>query len=337
MSTATFTDPAVREFADAVREHLSDLSADEIDDLTDGLEADLAERADDVEAPALGDPRAYADELRSAAGLPARGAMPRPRAIFTRAHWSRLATEAADEFASLRANPVVAKSVEFLVAIRAFWWVVRGWVGYQMLSFLLPAGWGPDVLPNNGVAWLFLLAAVVVSVQWGRGKWLPFTWMKVTFLVASTIAAIIVVPLAFDVVQRSASDDFAANDCCAYEPYGLQLNGATVSNIFAYDADGEPIAGAQLFDQNGNPLAIMSDETARLNEGMFYAESSVLVPNPAASGSQGWNVFPLFEVPQSAMDDDGSIDQYFTARSPRPPFAQVQPLVQEATPPSSTP
>src|ERR1700709_2176140 len=61
----------VDDFARAVRAALADLPADEVDDLTDGLEADLAERAADEESPDFGDPTDYANELRSAAGLPA--------------------------------------------------------------------------------------------------------------------------------------------------------------------------------------------------------------------------------------------------------------------------
>lgn len=67
-------------FAAAVRERLSDLPTDEVDELLDGLQGDLTERlaesadAGDVGTGELGDPEAYADELRQAAGLPS-GAM----------------------------------------------------------------------------------------------------------------------------------------------------------------------------------------------------------------------------------------------------------------------
>ena len=69
MITTTPTD----EFAAKVREALSDLPPDELDELTDGLEADLAERAEESGLE-LGDPSAYAEELRAAAGYPPRSA-----------------------------------------------------------------------------------------------------------------------------------------------------------------------------------------------------------------------------------------------------------------------
>ena len=42
MSTSTVT-PEIRRFADGVRAALADLPADEVEDVTEGLEADLAE------------------------------------------------------------------------------------------------------------------------------------------------------------------------------------------------------------------------------------------------------------------------------------------------------
>ncbi|TFD05650.1 hypothetical protein E3T29_13490, partial [Cryobacterium sp. TMT1-66-1] len=86
MSETATTPQSIRDFALAVRAALNDLPADDVDDLTDGLEADLTEQAADVDAgdaaaPGfdLGDPVAYADELRGAAGLPVRGATPEAR------------------------------------------------------------------------------------------------------------------------------------------------------------------------------------------------------------------------------------------------------------------
>ena len=73
MTTTLDVNPTVADFATAVRRSLADLDAEDLSDLTDGLEADLADKlADGAE---LGDPAAYAAELRAAAGLEA---PPRP-------------------------------------------------------------------------------------------------------------------------------------------------------------------------------------------------------------------------------------------------------------------
>ena len=71
MTTSTVT-PEIVAFAQGVRAALADLPAEEVDDLTEGLEADLAEAyAEDLQRE-LPDPAAYATELRAAAGLPMR-------------------------------------------------------------------------------------------------------------------------------------------------------------------------------------------------------------------------------------------------------------------------
>jgi len=69
--TTTLDYEQVTAFAKAVRRELTDLGPDTLDDLTDGLEADLADKLADGEP--LGDPAAYAAELRAAAGVEPRG------------------------------------------------------------------------------------------------------------------------------------------------------------------------------------------------------------------------------------------------------------------------
>ena len=65
---ATDVRPEVASFVARVREQLSDLTEDEREELTGGLEADLSEQL--AEGGQLPDPTQYADELRAAAGLP---------------------------------------------------------------------------------------------------------------------------------------------------------------------------------------------------------------------------------------------------------------------------
>ena len=71
MNDTVQTSPAVAAFVAQVRARLGDLTEEEREELLGGLEADLAERLAEGEA-ALGDPAAYAAELRAAAGLEAR-------------------------------------------------------------------------------------------------------------------------------------------------------------------------------------------------------------------------------------------------------------------------
>jgi len=67
-----------------VRSELVDLPAEDVDDLTAGMEADLSELAAEAGGDLfarLGSPSRYAAELRSAAGMPERSA--------GRGRWSR--------------------------------------------------------------------------------------------------------------------------------------------------------------------------------------------------------------------------------------------------------
>lgn len=70
----------IHEFAISVRAELSDLGPREVEELTEGLEVDLLEQAmaeDETGGWNPGEPKLYAQELRSAAGLPlALGAHP---------------------------------------------------------------------------------------------------------------------------------------------------------------------------------------------------------------------------------------------------------------------
>ena len=94
MTSASDSAAQVQEYVSAVRAALSDLSLEEVEDLTAGMDADLgellAERGGTLEV-ALGSPQAYAAELRTAAGLPA-AAGPGRRTI-SLGDWSRAWSE----------------------------------------------------------------------------------------------------------------------------------------------------------------------------------------------------------------------------------------------------
>jgi len=295
--TSTTTLSAVDAFAARVRELLSDLPRDEVDDLTDGLEADLAEKALDEE---LGDPETYAEELRSAAGLPPRNDS---TGAELRLRWTRFV-------ARLRADPFWSKVLGFAVALRPVWWVARGWAVWVALGFA-----GTD----GPLKFLPLAAVVVVSVQWGRGKWLPGRVLRVAKIVVSVIA-VIALPFAIG-ASLGAQNAVRYSDDDYFPPQGIQLDGNEVNNIFAYDADGEPLSDVQLFDQDGKPLSLLGDG----DNAYHLSDGSALVPNPAVTGGSGWNVYPL---QSSAVDPmTGEPDRGTTPQAVQPPFPRVQPLV----------
>ena len=124
MSTNTIKMPTahdVNEYVQQVRAELADLPPDDVEELTGGLEADLAERL--AESPdglaGLGSPQVYAAELRSAAGLPARGSA---GGNGLGAWWRHLR-----EVAALAArDPRLARVRRLAEELRPVGWVVRG-------------------------------------------------------------------------------------------------------------------------------------------------------------------------------------------------------------------
>ena len=172
MSHLTLTD-AVADYARAVRAHLADLGPELVDDLPDGLEADLAEAIvdgdgtlpvataapttfvtfpeqvpDSVAPPSttdltarFGTPSAYAAELRAAAGLApsADAASPAPFWAAATTSGKDLARRGAAPLTRARWWPGVR---EFLVALRPLWWVLRGWLAGALVLAILTGGDG---------------------------------------------------------------------------------------------------------------------------------------------------------------------------------------------------
>lgn len=295
MTTSTVT-PEIAAFARGVRVALADLPADEVDDLTDGLEADLAEAyAEDLQRE-LPDPSAYASELRLAAGLPARGRVKSGVVAGIQQGWR--ATR-ADLASSIRRNPALSSASDFLVVLRPAWWVFRAWLA----TWLLAAFFGTEQgYWFSGTVWFVVLVTfVVVSVQWGRGKWHLARGMSALLLVGNVIAAVLAVPVLAH----------AADGRVVYygEPYpeqadltGVYLNGEPVTNIFGYDAKGRPLQDIQLFDQDGNPLAT-SVEGGNGCLDPACEKQGLWVPAALRTGVTAWNVFPMRMIEADAYAD----------------------------------
>ncbi|WP_104197069.1 hypothetical protein [Cryobacterium sp. M15] len=337
--TATTTQP-IRDFALAVRAALSDLPADDIDDLTDGLEADLTEQAADfagadtgVAAPdlELGDPVAYADELRGAAGLPVRGATPAVQVSALRRLRARAGAVRAGAARRIRSTAAGAAVLDFLLVLRPLWWVLRGWVVYAVAEIFL--GGAISTVPTDPVRWLVLGSFVILSVQWGRGRWLPWRWLP-GFRTVVSVCALLVLPLVLVLTAHQAVNVEASAyvDSTPSSSPGLVQNGRAVTNLFAYDANGQPLTDVQLFDQDGRALNVVVDpaNTKYLPQLDAAGEQDMVVPSLLVPGGSGWNVYPLRLV--TSADIDYTYDYLGQASqadaTPAPfPFAQVRPLV----------
>jgi hypothetical protein len=263
--------PEVVEFLTRVREHLADLTQEERDELLDGLEADLSEQLSEGGAAALPDPASYAAELRSAAGLPAAGARSATKVRAStlgahlvaapdrlRAQWLRLAQR----------NDASRRVWSLLVAVRPAWWVLRAWVAVTFLDVLAGDSEYVTLVPSLGVALLgpaVLVAAIVVSVLIGQGKVWPGSGPDRPLVARLALAGLnvfaILLPLSFTVPVAQpyvyvGGDGYGSGYHDGTHRPGLRIGGDVVRNIYAYDADGRPLQGVQLFDHKGRPVAV---------------------------------------------------------------------------------
>ena len=177
MSDTTFRYPAglaecVAAYVREVRAELADLPAEDVDDLTGGMEADLSELATESGGDLigrLGTPGLYAAELRAAAGLP-------DRAVGSGRRQHRpLREQVALDRASLTRlvgrHPWLRLATDFMVTLRPAWWLLRGYLAAWALWSML-SGNTRGVRPHSFLHLVMAIAAIVVSVQLGRG------WLK---------------------------------------------------------------------------------------------------------------------------------------------------------------
>lgn len=288
MKAATIPAEVTR-FAAQVRAELADLGRDDLEDLTDGLEADIAESLEEDPTRDLPDPVAYASELRTAAGLPLRPEPGRGVRGALRGITSGLRDTGHQVAESLRGHPVTASMLGFLDALRPTWWVLRAWVAYWLLAafFGSEAGFAP-----TGLWWLVLLGFIVISVQLGRGRWRA-KGVPTFVLVGNLAAAVLAIPVLFSAGEWHGPAE-AYVDAVPASP-GVSLDGVPVSNIYAYGPDGKPLTGVQLFDQDGNPLAIWQELLYTDCVDVGCEESGLVHPDAARleTGELAENVFPL--------------------------------------------
>lgn len=261
--------PEVRLFLARVRHELADLDPEEVAEMTDGLEADLAELVADRGPGALGSAAEYAGELRAAAGLApatARSARPRRSAAERVGGWLDWCHERFDTLVQRipgDARPVVEWA-------RPLWWVARAWLAVWVAAGVLGAGtWSAPFLA-------LLAVAVVGSVLMGAGRVWPGGrrgLLARLVLLGLNGFAVCLVPFAVSHLQHESdnrywdgysdaqADSLPTVDGAGYgidEQAGLYSSGRWVTNVFPYDASGKPLVGVQLFDQNGDPINVVA-------------------------------------------------------------------------------
>lgn len=323
---ATQSRPEITDFVASVRTQLADLDAEEQRELTDGLEADLTDLVAERGGGALGDPLAYARELRSAAGLPAemgrvagrRGLGESVEAVLDSCHarWDRLV------------DGLPGAPADFLSAVRPVWWVFRAWVAAELLAMALrsqPYEVWPTVGGSPVMGGVLLAVAVVLSVQLGRGAStrLRGALWRVCLLLLN-VFALVITPLIvselsnagwahYDEGYQSGWHDAAADQGPGTDKAGLYADGTWVSNIYPYDANGHPLVGVQLFNQIGQPINVVTQpEYAEDDSG--NPEGQPVVSYPWLNGTT--EVFNTFPLPSRAQPEEPPSPKAFSEAKP---------------------
>ena len=332
MSTLT-TAPEVTRYLEEVRQHLADLSPEERDGLMEDLEDHLAEVAAEHGLPLegrLGEPAAFAAELRASAGLDGPGPVGRRR-------WGPALSVAG----SLAASPTWRRVRAFLPELRPRWWVLRGYLAVAVLSVIADGRWGPSSFPLpslGGSAFLGLVAvalAVPASVALGRralaatdgrGRWLDRA--------ATTLVVLGCLGSLGTVRPVSSGPWYPVETHYLGGVGGSNLHdaeGRPITNIYAYDADGRLLDGVYLYDQEGRPL----DDVSPVTEDGLPVETNYRLD---ANGAPVRNAYPLdVRVPVSPDRDwngQPDVDRPYGPRPAEPlrPPAVVVPPAAPTTP-----
>ena len=318
--------PDVTAYVQQVRAHLVDLAPDVVEELTGGLDADLSDLAAESDVPLeqrIGSPWAYADELRAAAELP-----PRPPAAGRGVGpVDRFRSDAAHLHRLLAAQSWWPATRDFLVVIRPAWWVARALLAVWLVASVLR---GPGF---HMTTWLAAAVAVVVSVELGRGRWQQEV-VRVLTVVGNVVAVLVL--LVFLGSHSIGGSDLRGQGQYVDEPAPtgvLQHDGSTVTNLYAYDSQGRPLAGVQLFDQDGNPLSVDPEQGDPFVRGPEGQEAGRFVPRTDVFGRQVPNAFPLAIQPLVEPDcSDGCADE-----GPTPTGVPTVPAGPQASVPALAP
>ena len=224
--------------------------------------------------------------------------------------------------------------IDFAVALRPVWWVLRAWVLFQLLTGLRNPFFG------SGLQLLLLLGLVVASVLWGQRRMGQQRWWRRIGLLISGICLIAAIPTAVQVYNRVAYPSFSStgyeqgySDGQSAADRQSALEG-DLANLFVYDAQGLPVENAQIIDQHGNPVVLTSSPTGdswATWDGWSWDGEAV----PAGVLDSGaLNVYPWSYVGPEHLTwgDDGTVGgDPADADDPRWPAASLFPVLTETT------
>lgn len=237
--TTTLSTPKT-EYLERVSAGLADLPAEDREDVLQDLYAHLEELGDNELEDALGTPEEFVVEFRLSAGLDDRGAR--------RLRWSlERPRRRLDEFAARLSD------LTRWTTIRPLWVWSRGWLLvslYSILADATPFRRFPIPTIEHQTIWglFWVIVATTVSVLLDRRDNRPRAVASYVFNVVVAYGLIVSFLLSPTVLSRESA--FAEIPASLYL---TDAEGVPVTNIFAYDLEGNPVS-VLLYDQNGRPL-----------------------------------------------------------------------------------
>jgi hypothetical protein len=261
MTTTPDRSTEIASYLAAVERHLNDLPTHIRQDLMSELDTHLTEVAADLEPGAslrdlLGGPEAYARELRDTAEVDKE-----PVAKRMRRQFSELAAPAltrlkagADKYAVSTGH---ADAAELRERLRPGWWVLRGaLVAALFVYWLSSAQYGVTGYSIFGsIPGLLLMVAVLLVSVWASmrlgAKAMDWRGRRRRWMIAGGVAIVALAGYQFawmfsGIVPVQMVD--TASDGGDQYSY--------ISDVYAYDENGNLLTGVYLFDQDGNPLWI---------------------------------------------------------------------------------
>ena len=231
-------DKKIIQFVQDVRDALSDLQPSTVNQLTEGLEAELAERSADEGAKfSLGSAAAFASELRESAGV-ASNHLPRTRL----ARWR---------------HALLRKSFQFLKSLTPVWWLLRALIAWDAIHLLVRGYFHAIPDPESALQWWIIAIFAVISVQFGRGDWhLP----KLRLVLASANILVAILALPFAVVANVELND-TRNRLAMLDAGGLVAKGYLHYDVRALDANGALLPMKTLTDSEGYEIFTQPDVT----------------------------------------------------------------------------
>ena len=270
----SLTDINIQAFAEAVRAELADLPKREILELTDGLEADLAEKLAE-EGVDFADISAaeYAAELREAAGVT-------PKTQRRKAFSSKALIQNIED--GFRKTAFGTAILEFGISVRPVWWVLRAFVAWFVFA---------GVFYSFTAGAILLPIFIFLSIQWGRNKWFTGKFFTAMLLPLNILALTLLLPaqgMSLVKLNNYANAEEMLRTMPGID--GLRYNGEVISELKAFDAEGQEVIAPTFVDQGGNSIDLPATQVA------YYSMPDIM----------GMNLYAATEALKNAGVADGA-------------------------------